>query len=372
MKLNKIKLKKFIVPYQKKCEISNLTPYQVSGINRDKEFFEPSNQIGNDTSNYKEVPPNYFACNLMHAGRDVVLPIAMNTTSKVKFISPAYNIFKVESDEILAEYFFMYLKSTEKDRYFWQHTDSSVRDGMSWEDFIELEINIPSIEIQRKYIAIYQAMLKNQKSYEKGLEDLKLTCDVYIEELRKRIKSEEIGKYLVETRVKNEKGEKLKNKAVSNTKIFIDAKDAVFNGVDTKNYLIVNEKEFAYNTVTTRNADKLSIAYNNKEKCLVSPLYTTFKINNEMLLPEYLCLWFNRNEYDRYARFHSWGSARELYSFETLSQTQIPVPNLIIQKSIANVYSVYTERKEINEKLKEQIKNICPILIKGAIEEAKK
>ena len=322
---------------------------------------------------YKIVKKDYFAYVPITSRNGDKITLAHNVTNNTYIVSSSYIVFKVIKPEILnSDYLFMYFNRFEFDRYSRFNSWGSAREAFSWQELCDIEIELPSVKIQEKYVNIYKSMLENQKSYEKGLEDLKLTCDVYIEELRKRIKSEEIGKYLVETRVKNEKGEKLKNKAVSNTKIFIDAKDAVFNGVDTKNYLIVNEKEFAYNTVTTRNADKLSIAYNNKEKCLVSPLYTTFKINNEMLLPEYLCLWFNRNEYDRYARFHSWGSARELYSFETLSQTQIPVPNLIIQKSIANIYSVYTERKEINEKLKEQIKNICPILIKGAIEEAKK
>ena len=371
MALNKYKIGNLIEQYKKKCGINNLTPYDISGINREKEFFEPSNQVGNDTSNYKEVPINYFACNLMHVGRDVVLPIAFNNTNKTKYVSPAYTVFKIKNNNIiLNEYFIMLLKSNEKDRLFWLHTDASVRDGMSYEDFCDIEIELPSTKIQQKYVNIYKAIVENQKNYSKGLEDLKLTCDSYIEELRKENECEEIGKYLLETRQKNEQEEKLKNKAVSNTKIFVDAKDAVFNGVDTRNYLIVNEKEFAYNTVTTRNADKLSIAYNDKEKCLVSPLYTTFKINSDKLLPEYLCLWFNRSEYDRYARFHSWGSARELYSFETLSKTRIPIPDIAIQQSIANIYNIYIKRKELNERLKNQIKNICPVLINGAIREA--
>ena len=371
MKLNKYKIGTLIKIVD---ERNNLGIKRFYGININKEFMPTAaDTTGLDEKKYKVVRKNRFVYSGMQTGRDKCIRIGLYMEKDPIIVSPAYTTFEIIKENIIVpEYFFMKFLSTEKDRLGWFYSDSSVRSNLDWDRFCDIEFELPSIDIQKKYVAIYKSMLENQKCYEKGLEDLKLTCDAYIEELRRKNKSEKIGKYLTETREKNVNAEKLKNKAVSNTKIFVDAKDAVVNGVDTKNYLIVNEKEFAYNTVTTRNADKLSIAYNNKEKCLVSPLYTTFKINNEMLLPEYLCLWFNRNEYDRYARFHSWGSARELYSFETLSQTQIPVPNLIIQKSIANIYSVYTERKEINEKLKEQIKNICPILIKGSIEEAKK
>ena len=97
------------------------------------------------------------------------------------------------------------LKSNERDRYFWFHTDSSIRDGMSWEDFCELEISIPPIDIQRKYVAVYHAMLANQQSYERGLEDLKLTCDAYIEGLRRTMPCEKIGTYITQKNNRNMK-----------------------------------------------------------------------------------------------------------------------------------------------------------------------
>ena len=96
-----------------------------------------------------------------------------------------------------------------------------------------------------------------------------------------------------------------------------------------------------------------------------------FDVDNTALVPEYLMLWFKRSEFDRYARYHSWGSAREMFSFDDMSEVQIPIPDIKVQKAIAEVYSVYTRRKKINEQLKAQIKDICPILIKGSLEEGK-
>lgn len=367
------KLGDFLKFYSQQCNIPDLTENDISGVNKDREFFEPSKQVGANTSKYKIVPPNHFACNLMHVGRDKILPIALNHTKKEKIVSPAYTIFSIiDGTPLLADYFFIMLKSDERDRAFWFHTDSSVRDGMSLKDFCAIEIDLPPLDIQQKYVDVYNAMIANQQCYERGLEDLKLVCDAYIEELRRKDKSEPIGKYLCETRNKNEDALALKNKAVSNTKVFIDAKEAIVSGVETRNYLIVEKGDFAYNSVTTRNGDKLSIALNKGEKCLVSPIYTTFKVVDDNLLPEYLFLWLQRSEYDRYARFNSWGSAREIFSFKSLSESKISIPNIKTQTSIVNLLLIFERRKAINERLREQIKSICPILIKGSLEEARK
>ena len=83
-------------------------------------------------------------------------------------------------------------------------------------------------------------------------------------------------------------------------------------------------------------------------------------------------LFFCRTEFDRYARFHSWGSARETFSLDDMKEVRMPLPSIDVQKDIVGIYEAYKIRKEINEKLKAQIKDICPILIKGSIEEARK
>lgn len=372
MALTKIQIGSFVEQYNQTCNISNLTPDEVSGINRDKVFFEPSRQVGGDTSKYKIVPPDCFACNLMHVGRDIVLPVALNTTNSNKVVSPAYTIFSITNETlILKEYFYILLNSDEKDRYFWFNTDSSVRDGMSWEDFCNLEIQVPSLPIQQKYVDVYKAMLANQKSYERGLEDLKLTCDAYIENLRREMPCEKIQDVIQLSDKRNNDYKVKDNKAVSIEKIFVDT-HADLNGVDIGNYYVVEKGQFAYNTVTTRNGDKISIAYYVGNDCLVSPIYTVFDVKEEKIIPEYLMLWYKRSEFDRYSRFHSWGSAREMFTFEDMKNVEIPIPSISIQTSISNMHTVLMERRNINEKLKSQLKDICPILIKGSLEEARR
>lgn len=376
MALTKYKIGELIIPYKELCGNSSLKAEDVSGVNADKEFFEPSRQVGSDTSNYKNVPPDYFACNLMHVGRDKALPIALNHTNKKKVVSPAYTIFSLKDENrVLTNYFFMMMKSTERERSFWFHTDASVRDGMSWDDFCDIELSLPPLSIQQKYVEVYQALLANQKNYEEGLDDLKLTCDAYIEELRRKIPCQKIGPYLELSDKRNDSGTLGVDdvRGVSIDKQFIFTK-ANMTGVNLKPYYVVEPESFAYVPVTSRNGEKISIAFNRStHSYLCSSSYSVLKIKDRSVLwPAYLQMYFERSEFNRYARFNSWGSAREVFTFGDMCDVKIPIPDIKTQKAISDIYAVYTERRAINERLKERIKKICPILIKGSLDEGER
>lgn len=218
---------------------------------------------------------------------------------------------------------------------------------------------------------MYQAMLANQRAYEKGLEDLKLVCDAYIEHLQHSEPLHRIGDFIAEHKVKNN-GLLDQNSVmgIATAKTFIETKSNL-EGVNLDNYLIVPSRYFAYVADTSRRGDKISLAFNeSKNNYLVSSISTVFYSKNETkLLPEYLALFFNRSEFDRYARFHSWGSAREVFSWMDLCEVKIPLPDLNVQQSIVDIYKVLLERRRINEQLKNQIKQLCPVLVRGAMAE---
>ena len=237
-----------------------------------------------------------------------------------------------------------------------------------------MSVDLPGFSIQQKYVDVYNAMLENQKSYERGLDDLKLVCDAYIEELRKELPHKKLGNYIA---LCDEKNDDLVYgldmvRGVSIEKRFIYTK-ANMEGVSLKPYAVVEPNEFAYVTVTSRNGEKISLARNDSDEAYIcSSSYIVFKVNDtNTLLPAYLSMLFERSEFSRYSRFNSWGSARETFDWEEMKNVLIPVPNIEIQQDIVNIFDAYNTRRDINEKLKAQIKDICPILIKGSIEEAR-
>ena len=287
------------------------------------------------------------------------------------FNNIAFFIKETAKATILPEYLYMYFNRPEFDRYAMINGWGSATELFSFEEMCDIEINLPPIDIQRKYVAVYNAMLANQQSYERGLEDWKLTCDAYIEELRRNIPSVAIGKYLIpsdERNTLNLSADSVRGLSVS--KDMIETK-ANMNGVSVSNYKIVPPRYIAYVSDTSRRGDKMSLGFNRtKETFLVSSISTVFKTDTRYLLPEFLMLYICRDEFDRYARFHSWGSARETFDWDEMCDVRIPIPAIEIQQDIVNIYEAYLTRKEINEKLKTQIKDLCPILIKGSIEEA--
>ena len=373
MGLSKLKIGTFVEPYNEACGIATLTLDDVSGINRDKEFFEPSKQVGADTTKYKVVPPDYFACNLMHVGRDVVLPIALNHSGKKKYVSPAYTVFRIKNEfTILKEYFFLLLNSKERDRYFWFHTDSSVRDGMEWSAFCDLEIEVPDISVQRKYVDIYLGGQENLNALRKGVEELQRTYLSCMDDMKKSAPLLRLGDHITQLFEKND-NEKLgidRVRGVSNTKE-IQRTKANVSMRDLSTFLVIRRNQFVFNRRTTRNGERLGLGFNDTdEPLLFTNDYVAFEIRyTDVLLPEYLYLYFKRDEFDRYVRYNSWGSATEFFNWEDMQEVRVPVPDISTQKALADIYWIHKKRRELAERLEKQQKDICPILVRGAIEE---
>jgi type I restriction enzyme S subunit len=120
--------------------------------------------------------------------------------------------------------------------------------------------------------------------------------------------------------------------------------------------------------------EKICVALNTSDDVyLVSSIYPVFEIiDMNLIVPEYLMMWLKRSEFDRYVRFNSWGSAREVFNFTDMAEIRIPIPDKNTQDAIVAIYKAYLKRIEINEKLKAQIKDICPVLIQGALQEGRK
>lgn len=305
------------------------------------------------------------------------LGLGYNTSEETYLFTNDYVAFYVKPElsgtVLLPDYLYMWYLRPEFDRYMLFKTYGSATLFFSWDNMCELEIQLPDVSVQQKYVNVYNAMLANQQSYERGLEDLKLVCDAYIENLRKHTPAKTIGQYLIPCEQRNDIGLSVDFvRGLSVSKQVITTK-ANMDGVSLNSYKLFPPKAIAYVADTSRRGDKMSLGFNDSEDTyLVSSISTVFKTDENYLLPEYLMLFFCRDEFDRYARFHSWGSARETFDWDEMCSVEIPVPDIAIQQDIVDIFKAYNTRKGIDEKLKNQIQNICPILIKGSIEEAQK
>lgn len=346
----------------------------VRGISIQKVFIDTKADMRDvSLSPYILVKPGFFAYVTVTSRNGEKITLAHNTTDRTYIVSSSYVVFSVLKPDVLdSDYLFMYFNRPEFDRYARFNSWGSARETFDWETLCNIDIELPNLPTQQKYVDIYNAMVANQQAYERGLEDLKLTCDGYIEELWRKMPCEKIGKYIELTELTNENSQYGIDDVmgISIEKKLIRTK-ADMKDVNLAPYLLIQPNEFAYVTVTSRNGGKISIALNDTGRThICSSSYVVFRSKNiEELLPQYLMLFLSRNEFNRYARFHSWGSARENFNWEDMCDVQIPIPDIGVQKSIAEMYTVYNARKKINEQLKTQIKNICPILIKGSLEE---
>lgn len=346
----------------------------VIGISTQKKIIKTKADMnGVSVTSYKILRPNSFAYVPDTSRRGDKISLAFNTTNEIYLVSSISIVFYVKKPELLlSKYLFMYFNRAEFDRYSRFNSWGSARETFSWQDMCDISITLPDVPTQQKYVNIYDAMCANQKAYEKGLDDLKLTCDAYIEELRRKMPCEKIGPYIKECDSKNSIGLTIDSvRGIATSKELIPTK-ANMDGVSLENYKVVAPLQITYVPDTSRRGDKISLGINKSDKpILVSSISIVFETEKKSLLSEYLMLFFVRSEFDRYARFNSWGSARETFDWNALCDYKIPIPDITTQKNIAEIYKAFNIRKNLNEKLKQQIKNICPILIKGAIEEGK-
>lgn len=174
-----------------------------------------------------------------------------------------------------------------------------------------------------------------------------------------------LGNYirLVDERNKNLAVTKLLGVSIS--KKFIPSIANII-GTDLSNYKIVRTGQFAYGPVTSRNGEKISIAYLDEEDCIISSSYTVFEVENkEELDPEYLMLWFSRPEFDRYARYKSHGSVREIFDWNELCMVELPVPDIEKQRKIVKAYKTITDRIDLKQKINDNLEHQVNALYKN-------
>lgn len=343
------------------------------GININKDFMPTvANTEGLDESTYKVVRKNRFVFSGMQTGRDKCIRLAMYSGDEPIIVSPAYITFEIAAvDTIIPAYFSMIFHSNQKDRLGWFYSDGSVRSNLDWDRFCDIVLSLPDISVQRKYVDIYKAMIANQQSYERGLDDLKLTLDALMDEIKHSAERKRIIDLLIEVDNRNQTGDITNVQGINISKQFMPS-IADTNGVDLTKYKIVKKGQFAFSGMQTGRDECIRIAlFDKDDPIIISPAYTVFETKDDSVIAEYIMIWFSRKETDRRGWFMSDSSVRTNLDLDRFYEIEIPVPDKKTQKAIVDIYSVYIMRRNINDQLKMQIRDICPILIKGSIEEGR-
>ena len=371
MRLKKYKLGELIELVEETKSQGKYGPKDVRGMTITKEIIPTKADVANtDLRKFLVVHPDEFVFNPRTHGKKI--GFGYNNTNECFLISWNNIAFRVKSDAldiVIPTYLFLHFNRKEWDREACFCSWGSSTEVFSWEALSGMHLTLPSIEQQRKYVDVYLALQSNLAAYQSKVDELKLVCDGYIEELRRKMKCERIGTYIVESNVKNSDNKIKEVRSVSVTKEF-KLTNAKVNKNELSNYLVVRPKEIAF-VQTIGNEKVLAFAYNDYDyPVVVSSVDKVFSSKDENVLDlQYLSLFLSRKEFDRYARFNSWGSAREVFTMDDMNDVEIPIPDIKVQRQIVNIHKCYIERQRIADALKEQLKNICPVLIRGSLEE---
>lgn len=344
----------------------------VVGLSTQKQIIKTKADLsGVNLSSYKLMTPNSFAYVPDTSRRGDKVSMAFNSTEATYLVSSISVVFYVkENCGLLSDYLFMYFNRPEFDRYARFNSWGSARETFSWDDMCDIDIELPPINIQQKYVDIYNAMLANQRSYERGLNDLKLIIDAELEQYKHTAKRISIKNLLSEIDVRNTGTGLTSVYGITMSKEFIPSV-ANLDGVDLTRYKLVFPGQMACNFMHVGRDESLPIAINNTEKpIVVSPAYFVLDAKSHICLPEFVVMWLSREESGRFCWYISDTSVRGSFSLDCFNEIEIPVPNMAEQQYITNIYVAYQLRKEINDQLKTQIRDLCPILIKGSVEEA--
>ena len=343
----------------------------VRGISIEKRIIDTkANMDGVSVTNYKLYRTNYFCYVPVTSRNGNKITLALNTYDATYIVSSAYEVFRVKDEvELLPLYLFLFFLRPEFDRYARYNSWGSAREVFSWENMCNILIPLPSPAEQQKVVNAWRALRETKEQNEAKAAPLIQLCQSYIQELKHKYPMQEIGPYIQECNERNVGGRFTANevRGIATSKGLIDTK-ANLDGVSLDSYKLVRPKEIAFVPDTSRRGDKMSLGLNDSDETyIVSSISSVFRVNEEDVLSDFLYLWFCRSEFDRYARFNSWGSAREAFSFEDMKRCKVPLPPIAVQQAIVNIYKCANEAKQIAEEADRLSREVCPALLQHVI-----
>jgi type I restriction enzyme, S subunit len=371
--MNKSMLGEFIEQVDIRNSDGALGEDSVIGISTQKNFiFTKADLSGVSLISYKKVSKNCFVYVPDTSRRGDKMALAYNKSEKTYLVSAIYTVFRVKKDSnnsILPEYLFLYFNRPEFDRYARFHSWGSAREVFSWDDMCDIEIDLPSVPIQQKYVDVYNALLTNQQAYENSLEYLNTAISASIEEFKHTAPRVPVGKLLDEIDVRNREGKISNVQGININKEFMQSV-ANLSETDLTKYKIVKKTQFAYSAMQTGRDECIRIAlFHENEPVIISPAYSVLQLKDKSAIAEYIMLWFSRSESDRYGWFISDSSIRASLELVNFFEIEIPLPSIPQQEALVNFYNARNLIQRNIAALGNMLKDICPVLVKGAVGE---
>ena len=330
-----------------------------------QKHFQTPKQVSVNSKSDKIVRRGWFAYNRATTRNGEKISIAYREGEDCT-VSSAYQTFYIKDETKLNPYYlWLYFKRPEFDRYARYKSKGSAHEFFEFDEMCRVEIPLPSLAEQQKVVNAWKALREIKEQNEEIAAPLMQVCQSYIQELKHKYESVEIGPYIEEIDERNSDLSVRLSQGIANSKVFQNPKQV---SVNSKSDKIVRHGYFGYNRATTRNGEKISIAYREGEDCTVSSAYGVFRITDESILnPHFLWMWVSRPEFDRYARYMSKGSAHEFFEMDEMRRVRIPLPPLSVQQAIVNIYNCANEAKKIAAEADRMCREVCPALIQHVI-----
>lgn len=340
----------------------------VVGISIEKKLIPTkANMEGVSLSPYKLLKPNEFCYVTVTSRNGGKISLSINPTQNTFIVSSSYVVFRSKNvNELDPGYLFMLLNREEFDRYSRFNSWGSARETFDWSEMCRVEIPLPEIEVQLELVAAYNGLKALAEQNEALRPQLSAACHAYIVDCRDKYPSVTLGDYIEEYNVINSDNSIKTVKSVSVFKEFRDTNSKV-NKDELSKYKIVQPGMMSY-VQTTKNEKCFACCVNHyDEPIVVTSVNKVFYVTKPKELNiDFLFLFLNRKEFDRFAIFNSWGSAREVFQWEDLKAVQIPMPPIEVQQAIVDVYQCAERAKQIATEARERMKNLCPALVQRA------
>lgn len=342
--------------------------FNLRGISIEKKFIgTKANMDGVSLLPYKVVEPTWISFVTVTSRNGEKISLAYNDSEAPYIVSSSYVVIRVnDSKRLDPTYLFLMLQRSEFDRVARFNSWGSARETYSFEDLSRYEIPLPSIEVQRQYVAAYKSLQQLAEQNEALAEPLKQACNGFLSKVSTQYEKVELGTLISEFNEKNTDKAISIVKSVSVTKELKDT-NAKVNKNELAGYKVVPPMYISY-VQTTKNEKCFASAINKFGYPIVVTSVNRVITSNdwEVLDNEFLTMWFRTTEFSRWAIYNSWGSAREIFDFEDLKKSMIPLPPIEIQRSIVALYHCAEEARAIAREAREQLKKLAPAMVQRA------